>query len=63
MRMCCMPDWNIKHFDEYDGAASLEEIFNDLNDDQFKSVAKELRLLELCGSALRLPHSFQRMFF
>lgn len=36
---------------------AVEEWLVTLNDQQLKSVAKEVRLLELCGNKLTLPHS------
>lgn len=44
-------EWKIEYNDE------MEVWLNELTDDQLKSVAKELRLLELSGNLLRLPHS------
>lgn len=43
--------WNINFAD------SVEAWLNNLTVQQLKSVAKELRLLELSGHELRLPHS------
>ncbi len=43
--------WNIDFTD------FVEEWLNDLTLQQLKSVAKEMRLLELSGHELRLPHS------
>ena len=37
--------------------SSVEIWLDGLSDEQFKAVAKELKLLEICGNNLRLPHS------
>jgi len=44
-------DWNVVYLDSVDGW------LNDLTKQQLKSLAKEIRLLELCGNELKLPHS------
>jgi len=44
-------DWFIKY------AESVESWLENLTTQQLKSVAKELRLLELLGNKLKLPHS------
>ena len=36
---------------------ALEEWMSQLNNIQLKSLAKELKLLELCGNQIKLPHS------
>ena len=52
-----MNNWQVEYW-HFDGkTSSIELFFNQLTDEQFKSIAKELRLLELCGNALKLPHS------
>jgi putative addiction module killer protein len=38
-------------------SSNIEDFFDHLTNEQLKSLAKELRLLELCGNTLRLPHS------
>lgn len=43
--------WKIQYLD------SVESWLDSLNKPQLKSIAKELRLVELCGNELRLPHS------
>src|SRR3990167_6213536 len=43
--------WKIKYLD------SVESWLGSLNKPQLKSIAKELRLVELCGNELKLPHS------
>lgn len=45
--------WNINKKDK----SSVEATLDNLTDEQFKSVAKEIKLLEICGNALQLPHS------
>lgn len=47
--------WTIEYWS--DGKTCVEAWFQQLTHDQFKSVAKELKLLELCGNNLKLPHS------
>ncbi len=42
---------------EYGGDGAIEKWFDLLSKEQFKSVAKELKLLEICGNKLKLPHS------
>lgn len=44
-------DWNIVYLE------SVDDWINRLTKQQLKCVAKELRLLELCGHKLRLPQS------
>lgn len=46
-----MTRWHIEYWND------LEKWFDELSNEQFKSISKELRLLELIGSRLRLPHS------
>jgi putative addiction module killer protein len=50
--------WSIEywHEDENDDS-TIETFFDSLSVEQYKSVAKELKLLEMCGNLLRLPHS------
>jgi len=43
--------WNVVYLEQ------VESWLLDLDKDQFKSVSKEIRLLELSGNQLRLPHS------
>lgn len=43
--------WDIRYL------GAVEPWINSLSKQQLKSVAKELRLLELSGHRLRLPHS------
>ncbi len=46
-----MDKWKLEYRQE------TESWLDKLTKDQLKSVAKELKLLELCGNELRLPHS------
>lgn len=48
--------WTIRYWQTTDHS-SVECWLDQLTDEQLRSVAKELRLLELSGSLLRLPHS------
>ena len=45
--------WNAHKKEE----TSIEAALDKLTDEQFKSIAKEIKLLEVCGNTLRLPHS------
>jgi putative addiction module killer protein len=47
----------IKWVIEYSSKSKLEKWFNSLTNQQLSSVAKEMKLLELCGNNLRMPHS------
>ncbi len=49
--------WVIEYWNEHDTESPVEEWLDELTKEQFKSVAKELKLLEQCGNQLRLPHS------
>lgn len=52
-------NWTIEywHPDNAQKLSSVEYFLDQLTDEQFKSIAKELKLLELCGNNLKLPHS------
>ena len=53
-----MSGWKIEYWYSNDKQTSSVELFFDqLTDEQFKAIAKELKLLELCGNTLKLPHS------
>lgn len=52
-----MANWNIEYWDNKNKNASIEAWFDSLTKEAFTSVAKELKLLEMCGNTLRLPHS------
>ncbi len=45
--------WVIEYYCE----SGIERWFDKLTKEQLKCVAKEMKLLEKCGNALRLPHS------
>ncbi len=50
--------WKINYWDAHKKEeTSIEAILDKLTDEQFKSIAKEIKLLEICGNTLRLPHS------
>lgn len=49
--------WKVDYWCDDSGNSTIEKWFDELTDQQFKSVAKEMKLLELCGNSLRLPHS------
>lgn len=53
-----MSDWKIEYWhSDADHASAVETFLDQLTHEQFKAVVKELKLLELCGNTLRLPHS------
>jgi putative addiction module killer protein len=53
-----MVSWKIDYWCVYKTDESpLEAILDSLTYEQFKSIAKEIKLLEICGNTLRLPHS------
>ena len=52
-----MTKWTVEYYVDALGKRSVEKWFDSLTKEQFKSVAKELKLLELCGNDLKLPHS------
>lgn len=49
--------WAIEYWCNDKKKSPIEDWFDRLTDGQLKSVAKELKLLELCGNELKLPHS------
>lgn len=49
--------WGLKYWCDINGKSPIEQWFDSLTKEEFKSVAKELKLLELCGNKLKLPHS------
>jgi len=51
------PGWQMEYWCDSKGESSIEKWFESLTDEQLKSLAKEIKLLELCGNQLRLPHS------
>ena len=52
-----MKKWKISYLASTGKKNSVEKWLDELTTDQLKSVAKELRLLELCGNDLKMPHS------
>ena len=52
-----MREWKIEYWSDGGGPNSIEKWFDSLTREQFKSVAKEMALLEIAGNNLRLPHS------
>ena len=54
-----IPDgkWLIRYWNEKRGESSIESWFDKLDQDQLKSVSKELKMLAEVGNKLRLPHS------
>ncbi|HSW75791.1 MAG TPA: type II toxin-antitoxin system RelE/ParE family toxin [Candidatus Saccharimonadales bacterium] len=49
--------WRLEYWCDDKGRSPLEEWLDSLSKEQFKSVARELKLLELSGNMLKLPHS------
>jgi putative addiction module killer protein len=52
-----MSKWTIEYWVDKSGKGSVEKWLDALTKEQLKSVAKELKLLEICGNELKLPHS------
>ena len=52
-----LPNWKIEYWCNDRDESAVEEWLDSLTDEQLKSVAKEMKLLELCGNLLKLPHS------
>jgi len=52
-----MKPWTIEYWADARGKQSVEDWLNHLTKDELKSALKELRMLELCGNNLKLPHS------
>jgi putative addiction module killer protein len=50
-------NWKIEYWCNDKDESAVEEWLDSLTKEQLKSVAKEMKLLELCGNQLRLPHS------
>jgi putative addiction module killer protein len=51
------PRWEIIYWSTDQDKSTIEEWFDSLTKEQFKSIAKEMKLLELSGNLLKLPHS------
>lgn len=49
--------WEIRYWDDGSGKKSLEKWLDKLPPEHFRSVAKELTILELAGNNLKMPHS------
>lgn len=49
--------WEVMYWSTDQGKNTIEQWFDTLTHEQFKSIAKEMKLLELCGNLLKLPHS------
>jgi len=50
--------WTISFYCEQNtGTSSVQCWLDERNTHQLKAIAKELKLLQLCGNTLRLPHS------
>jgi putative addiction module killer protein len=49
--------WELEYWCDNKGESPVEQWFDSLTKEQFKSVARELKLLQLCGNMLKLPHS------
>src|SRR5438105_2686310 len=52
-----MKKWIIEFWTESSGKSPIERWLDRLTQEKSKAVAKEIRLLELSGNALKLPHS------
>lgn len=52
-----MKTWQIRYWAPASGKNPIEKWFDKLTADQFKSVTKELVLLERLGNELKMPHS------
>jgi putative addiction module killer protein len=49
--------WTMHYWHDASGERCVEHWLDALSHDEFNSVAKELKLLELDGNELKLPHS------
>lgn len=52
-----MGKWSVEYWVDRSEKSSVERWLLKLKREQFKAVAKELTLLEICGNDLKLPHS------
>lgn len=52
-----MKRWQIEYWDTKRGRNPIEKWLDKLTNEQLKSVAKELSILEESGNELKLPHS------
>jgi len=49
--------WSVEYWIDESGKRTVEHWLLKLTREQFKAVSKELKLLEICGNKLKLPHS------
>jgi putative addiction module killer protein len=52
-----MSEWTLENWEDENGHSPLEDWFDTLTNEQFAAIAREMKLLELAGNRLRLPHS------
>ena len=52
-----MKQWKIEYWAAGKSKSSIERWFDRLTKEQLKSLAKEIKMLELVGNELKLPHS------
>lgn len=52
-----MKKWQIRYWSGNQGKNPIEKWLDKLTNEEFKSVAKELKMLEEAGTELKLPHS------
>ncbi len=57
MRTRVMQDWVVHYWGTGKTKSPIEKWLDGLTPEQFKSVLKEVRMLEKVGNALKLPHS------
>lgn len=49
--------WSVEYWSSDTDESPIEKWLDALSNEQLKSLAKEIKLLELCGNTLKLPHS------
>ena len=52
-----MSEWTLVLWEDDNGDSPLEDWFDKLTKEHFSSIAREIKLLEMAGNQLRLPHS------
>lgn len=52
-----MKKWRIEYWVGPRGASPIEKWFEKRTKDQIKSIAKEIKMLEIFGNDLKMPHS------
>jgi putative addiction module killer protein len=52
-----MQEWTLNYHTDEASAHCIEKWFDQLTQEQLTAVSKELKLLELSGNELKLPHS------